>query len=190
MIAYITLNKKGITDFAKERNILLKNTKSDWVFFVDLDEVVSKKLKSEISNLNLDKTLFSGFYVNRKIVFLGKTIGEDKILRLAKKDSGIWKRAVHETWDVKDRVGYLNNYLIHNTAINLHDYILKINSYAKLHASENLKEGKRSTIFKIVFFPFIKFIQNFVYGRGFVFSMLQSFHSFLAWSTLWDLQRI
>jgi len=44
----ITLNKNNITDFALERNKLLNNSKSDWVFFVDSDEVVSDSLKSEI----------------------------------------------------------------------------------------------------------------------------------------------
>jgi len=183
----ITLNKPGITDFAKERNDLLKKTKSEWVLFLDTDEKATKELDGEIKNLNPRK--YNGFYIKRKIVFLGKNIGEDKVLRLAKKNSGKWVRKVHETWQVKEKIGILKNYIIHNTADNLHDYIEKMSSYSGIHAKENLKEGKTSSLFKIIFYPKFKFIENLLAGRGFVFSILQSFHSFLAWSNLWLLQR-
>ena len=72
MITFITLNEKDITDFAKERNNLIKKSKADWIFFVDSDEVIPKELKGEISKINFNTTKYNGFYVKRKIVFLGK----------------------------------------------------------------------------------------------------------------------
>ena len=183
----LTLNEKDIVDFASARNRLLRSATSDWVFFVDTDEVVSDALKKEIASLSPNG--FNGFYIKRKIVFLGKEIGEDKVLRLARKESGLWRRKVHETWDIKGRVGTLDNYIIHNTAKDMHSYIKKINNYSDLHAKENLREGKRSNLLKIIFYPMIKFVQNILQGRGFVFSMLQSLHSFLGWAKLWELQK-
>ena len=183
----LVLKETNITDFAKARNGLLKNAKSDLVLFLDTDEKISKELSDELKNL--DPNGFDGFFIKRKIVFLGKIIGEDKVLRLGKKGCGKWIRAVHETWCIKGKVGTLKNYIIHETAVNLHDDIEKLNSYSSIHAQENLKEGKRSNLFKIVFYPKAKFIQNFLEGRGFVFSMLQSFHSFLGWAKQWELQR-
>lgn len=183
----ITLKKNNITDFAEARNKLLIKAKSNWVLFLDTDEKLSKNLAKEISNLNPSGC--NGFFIKRKILFLGKHIGEDKVLRLGEKDAGKWRRKVHETWEIKGKVGALNNYIIHNTACNLHQYLEKINKYSSIHASENLKEGKRSDLFKIIFYPKMKFLQNLLAGRGFVFSMLQSFHSFLGWSKLWFLQK-
>jgi hypothetical protein len=183
----ITLVKPGITDFAKERNLLLEKSKSEWVLFLDSDEKLSEELKKEI--LNLDPLDYSGFIIRRKIFFLGEEIGEDKVLRLAKRLSGKWVRAVHETWDVKGRVGILKGDIIHNTANNLYGYIAKMNSYSSIHAEENLREGKHSNLFKIVIYPKIKFVQNILAGRGFVFGMLQSFHSFLGWVKLWQLEK-
>jgi hypothetical protein len=181
----ITLNKPGISDFASARNGLLEKSKADWVFFVDSDEKVSKELKEEVLKRIQDDTC-DAYYVKRKIYFLGKYIGEDKVLRLARKNSGQWVRAVHEIWDVASHpTGELNNYLIHDTADNLHEYIEKINKYSTIHAKENIKEGKKSGLFKIIFYPLSKFVQNVLMGRGFVFSMLQSFHSFLSWSKEW-----
>lgn len=183
----IVLKKENIRDFAKERNALLAKAKGDWVFFVDSDEEVPRELKEEIENLKVKD--YDGFYIRRKNYFLGKYVGTDKIIRLARKNAGRWKRRVHETWQVKGKVGELKNPLIHKTAESLSDYLRKINYYSTLHAEANKEEGKTSSIGKIIFYPKVKFIQTFWKSRHFVFSLLQSFHSFLAWSKLWVLQR-
>lgn len=185
IIEILTLNREKINDFSFERNKLLKSAKADWVLFLDTDEILSDELKKEIKEL--DPENYSGFYIKRKIIFCGEKAGEDKVLRLAKKDAGKWERRVHEIWKVKGQTKTLENYIIHNTAEDLHSYIEKMNKYSDLHASENLKEGKKTNLFKIVFYPKVKFIQNILMGRRFVFSMLQSFHSFLSWGKEWEL---
>ncbi len=185
----ITLKKPGITDFAAERNMLLAKAKSKWVFFLDTDEKTTPELSDEINLTLSKKPKFDGFYIKRKIYFLEKCIGEDRVLRLGKRDAGKWKRAVHEVWDVGTNTGSLNNFIIHNTANDLHSYIDKINNYSEIHARENRKEGKNVTILKIVLYPTAKFLQNIFSGRGFVFSMLQSFHSFLGWTKQWELEK-
>lgn len=187
----ITLKKKEITDFAGERNTLLLKSKSEWVFFLDSDEKISKELKEEmavwLNGQTVDK--YNGFYIYRKNYFLGRFIGTDRILRLAKRNSGKWQRRVHETWKVSGAVGQLENPIIHETAKKLNEYIGKINNYSTIHAEENLRDGKKSNLFKILFYPPLKFLQSVLSGRGFVFSMLQSLHSFLAWSKQWNLQK-
>ena len=182
----ITLKKPGITDFAAERNLLLKRSKAEWVLFIDSDEKMSEELVKEISDLDPDG--YSGFILKRKIIFLGKDVGEDRVLRLGMKNYGQWVRKVHETWNVKGKIGTLRGYIIHNTADDLSGYIEKMNRYSSIHARENLREGKNPTLAKIIFFPKVKFIQNILIGRGFVFSMLQSFHSFLGWAKQWELK--
>lgn len=177
----LTLNKKGITDFAAERNNMLANANSKWVLFLDSDERLS-------SRINLTTDEYNGFYLRRKNYFLGKFVGSEWLLRLGKKNEGKWRRRVHETWEIKGKVGKLTKPLIiHNTAENLHDYIAKINYYSTLHARANRDEGKKSSLFKIIFFPRWKFIFEFAKSKHLVFSLMQSFHSFLAWSKLYFL---
>lgn len=178
---------KPITDFARERNALLAQARREWVLFIDSDEIVTEGLKKEIAKwLNGRMAVkYKGFYLARKNFFLGQPIGVDKILRLAQKGSGSWERRVHETWNIRGKIGELKNPLIHNTADNIYQYIEKINSYARLHALANKEEEKGSDLFKIVLYPKLKFLQTFFSSRHFVFSLLQSFHSFLAWSRLW-----
>lgn len=183
----ITLKKENITDFAGERNRLVEKSNSEWIFFLDSDERFSPELKTELKKLSPGD--YRGFVVLRNNYFLGKFIGTDRLLRLARKDSGKWQRSVHETWNVRGKTGRLKGFITHQTAKSLSEYLRKLNSYSSIHAKENLKAGKRSDAFKIAFYPPLKFLQSLVMGRGFVFSMLQSFHSFLAWSKEWDLQK-
>ena len=180
----ITLRKKNIKDFAKERNMLLRQTKDNWVFFVDSDEMMSPKLNKEIGDLN--PTVFNGFYVKRKNYFLGQYVGTDNIIRLGKKGGGNWTRGVHETWKIKGPIGLLNNCLIHNTASSLKDYVSKINFYSTLHSKENKKEGKSVSVAKIVVYPSLKFFVELAKSKNVVFSIMQSFHSFLSWSKQWE----
>ena len=184
----IVLKKENITDFSKVRNEALKKVRGEWIFFVDNDEIVTDALALEIRNLK--NSIYDGFYVKRKNYFLGRYVGTDKIIRLVKKGFGKWKRQVHETYHLAGgtETGYLKNCLIHNTAGNLYGYIGKINNYSTLHALANKKEGKKPTIQKIIFYPLFKFIQTYAKSRHVVFSIIQSFHSFLSWSKLYFLR--
>jgi hypothetical protein len=181
MLKIITLRKDKITDFAKERNDLLKKTNTDWGLFLDSDE--------EIYNLQFTiYNKFSSYKIKRDTYFLGKFIGSDYPTRLVKKGSGRWKRRVHEVWETNSKVGLLKNaVIIHNTANDLKNYIDKINYYSKLHALANKEEGKKSSLLKIIFFPIGKFIVTLVKSKNVVFSIMQSFHSFLAWTELYFL---
>ena len=178
----LTLNKKGITDFSFERNKLLqKINKKEWVLFLDSDE----KLQKPIGNLS-DR--YNVYKLKRKNYFLGQYVGIDNIIRLVKNGFGKWQRAVHETFhpNENEKVGLISdNFIIHNTADKLSDYINKINFYSSLHAKENLKEGKKSSILKIVIFPLGKFIVTLVKSRNVVFSIMQSLHSFLSWTKMY-----
>lgn len=185
-IEKVVLKKKNIEDYALERNILLHESRADWVLFVDSDEKVPQKLKTEIEAA-VQSGKFDAYRVRRKNYFLGQYVGTDKIIRLARKNAGKWERRVHEVWKIKGKVGELDNTLIHDTAQNLRDYIDKINKYSTLHAAANRSEGKRSNLLKIIFYPLAKFVQTFVRSGNVVFSIMQSLHSFLSWSKLYFL---
>lgn len=186
-------------NFAKQRNFGLDHCLGEWVIFVDSDENVSDELKKEILRVINNNTI-SAYQIRRNNQFLGKVLkhgeaGAVELTRLAKKNSGRWERNVHEYWNVKGKTGRLKGYLNHNPYKSLDEFVEKINNYSSMHAKANYKEGKKSSLLKIAFYPGLKFLSNYILKigfldgvYGFVFALLMSLHSFLAWSKLWIMQ--
>lgn len=183
-------------DFSKQRNFALKKAKGEWVLFIDSDEIVSKKLQTEIKE-KIATTDLDGFYIKREDIFLGKHLhfGEVKdmyLLRLGRKNKGVWERPVHEIWKIKGTTGYLKNPLIHYSHNNVKDLLRKINYYSSLNANYLFKRKIKSSLLDIMMYPGIKFIHNYVFKLGFLdgfegllLSIFMSFHSFLTRSKLY-----
>ena len=180
----IILDKKNVTDFAEERNKLLEKAKDDWVLFLDGEE----KLLHGGVNINTPPRCILGYRIRRDNYFLEKFVGSEWLVRLGRKNAGKWVRRVHEFWDIKQSSHLAGVIIKHNTAGNLHEYIARINRYSTLHALANKEEGKKSGVFKVIFYPVAKFIFTFIKSRHVVFSIMQSLHSFLSWSKLYFLR--
>lgn len=180
-------------DFAKQRNYALSKTKNEWVLFLDSDEVASKLLVKSIDNLN--DIHVDGFFIKRSEVFLDKKLtsgewGSMQLLRFGNKSRGIWKRAIHEYWDINN-TAVLKGEIIHTPNNSLSYLISKINRYSHIHAHENKREHKSASLVDVIAKPIGKFIANYIFRlgfrdgvAGFVYAVLMSFHSFLAWSTI------
>lgn len=195
--------RKLALNWADQRNFALTCAKGEWVLFVDSDEVVSSELASEIM-LKLAKAPRSlkGFTFKRYDLLWGREIrhgeiGSVKLLRLGRNGVGVWTRAVHEYWDIKGEVEEFANPLFHFPHQTLSKFVADIHIFSLLHSKALYEEGKRSTLIKIIFWPTMKFIHNFIFRggfldgmQGFIVAFLMSFHSFLAWGNLWLIQTL
>lgn len=187
-------------DFSKQRNFGLEKAKHEWVLFVDADEIVSEELACEIKEAVLKKDI-AAYSLERQDTFLGKKlkygdVGKRRFVRLGQKTKGKWRRRVHEVWDVEGKIGQLVSPLLHYPHASLFRFISSIHKYSHLHAISNKIEGKKSSIFRIVFTPATKFVYNFFVRQGFrdgvhgfVHAMMMSIHSFLAWSEMYFIQK-
>lgn len=188
-------------NFSVQRNFGISKAKYDWVLFVDADEIVSDALAYEISNAiqlkdqNLNS--FNGFYIKRTDFMWGKQLkygetGGIKLLRLAKKDSGLWIGMTHEEWKINNSVGSLRNPLLHFPHQTLEEFLKEINFYTDIKAKELKLKNTKVSFWSILLYPISKFLVNFFVKRGFmdgmpglVFAIIMSLHSFLVRSKLW-----
>lgn len=189
-------------DFAAQRNFGLNKAQGKWVLFIDADERVTGDLRNEIIQITNDPLVgYLGLYLKREDYLWGKKLkhGETanvKLLRLARRKAGKWRRRVHETWEIEGRTRDLKNPLNHYSHSSLADFINSVNTMSSLHAKANLEEDKKSSLVKIIIWPIGKFVYNYIARmglldgiQGFIVALVMSLHSYLAWSKLWFLQR-
>ena len=209
-------------DFSAQRNFGLSKAKSEWVLFVDSDEVVTDDLAKEIklatsplssrgmyqtvrpvaiSEIASSKTPrndnLSGYYLKRIDYWGGSWLthgetGNVRLLRLARKDAGVWIQPVHEVWDVKGSVGELAHPLLHYPHPNVAQFLNQINRYSSMYATYLFHKGIREPWWHIGAKPIFKFFHNYLIRLGFldgtagaVVAIMMSFHSFLVRGKLW-----
>lgn len=186
------------SDFAQQRNFALSLSKGEWVFFIDADERVSPTLRAEIqSTVNRQSSTVNGFYLKREDKIWGRVLrhGETvnvRLLRLAKKGTGEWKKPVHEVWEIRGEIGTLASSLLHLPHQTISEFLEEINFYSTIRAQELYHENRRTNLLEILIYPTAKFFKNYVWSlgfldgmAGFIVALLMSFHSFLVRSKLY-----
>ena len=147
--------QNGWVDFATQRNWALDNLpiRNQWVLFIDADERVSPELANEISEaLKNVSDAVSGFYINRRFIFLGKALkhggyNPNWILRLVRPDkTRVLPAGGIEYFKVEGNVLRLKSLMIHEDAKDLSFFIDKHNKfYSELAAKKLFHNEKVST---------------------------------------------
>ncbi len=152
--------------YGAQKNKAVSLASNDWVFVLDADERVTKKLAIEITQMMKQKTKPVAFYVARLNYFFGKEIRgcglyPDYSIRLFNRKNGRFNEVeVHESVQVQGKVGYLNNHMDHYAYSDISEFIVKQNKYSSLN--------KKSNKLKALFSPFWTFVKLYVIKRGFM----------------------
>lgn len=189
-------------DYSAQSNFGIGKAKGEWILFVDADERITRSLREEIKQVISSPTnKYNGFYFNRIDFMWGKwlkhgEVGSTKVLRLFRKGAGEWRRRVHPTFNLRGGSSQIRNPILHYPHQNLREFLESVNRWSTWHAVANKEEGKTSSLFKIISMPAAHFFRNFFLRmgfldgmQGFIFATVMSFHSFLAWSKVWMLQK-
>lgn len=138
-------------NYAKQRNHALDHLpiKSEWVLFLDADEWLPDALKQEIDAVIATSPQENGFYIKRRLIWMGRWIRRGYyptwILRLFRYGKGRCEdRAVNEHLIVEGATGQLRNDFMHEDRKGVTDWIAKHNGYAMREAQELLNTPSMS----------------------------------------------
>ncbi|MGR8998181.1 MAG: glycosyltransferase family 2 protein [Gammaproteobacteria bacterium] len=183
--------------FAGQRNWALDHTdvKTEWVIFIDADEEVTPAMRQEIET-TLKGTDYCAFYICYKVIFLGKWVKHSSNYpvwhpRIVRKGKVRFRKAITghgETWDVKGKVGYINEPYIHYTfskglsfwfekhnrlsSLECQAYFDKKRNFSNvlkncLSSDKHIKrQGLRAMSYYLPFRPFFRFVYLLIFRGG------------------------
>jgi glycosyltransferase involved in cell wall biosynthesis len=152
--------------YPKKKNWALENLpfKHEWVLILDCDERVTPELVAEIRDALGRSDKADGYYLNRKLIFLGRWIKHcgwypSWNLRLFKHSLGRYERMetddvenagdveAHEHVVLEGRAEYLRNDLIHEDFKSVYHFIERHNRYSNWDARvyRNLARGEHGS---------------------------------------------
>ena len=188
--------------YVEQKNYVLQLATHDWVLSLDADERVSDELRDEIEELRRGGMDCDGYYIPRKVFYLGRWIKHcgwhpDYQMRLFRKSKARWVGgSIHESCLVEGKLGYLRSPLLHFTYRNISEHLKRSNLYAELIARDKFRQGERASILKMVFLPLAAFIKTYFIRLGFldgvaglIISVLSANYIFLKYAKLWEMRR-
>jgi glycosyltransferase involved in cell wall biosynthesis len=133
--------------YAEQRSYALTSLpiKTEWILFLDADEWLTPALKVEIDEILAKEPRVDGFYLKRRLMWMGRWIRRGYypvwILRLFRKyKASCPHRSVNEHIVVEGEIAYLQNDIIHEDHKGIGDWIAKHNKYAELEAQELVRQ--------------------------------------------------
>ncbi len=191
-------------NFAKWRNLGLKQVSTDWLLYVDADERITSKLKADIQSVISDSRLSNTHYaIPRANHFLGKRVRyggtyPDYVVRLYQtKHLKKWTGKLHETAKTSGSLGYLNSDLLHYTHTDLTSMLQKTIIWTQIEA-QALYQANHPQVFwwrfprMILTKLFERLLKQKMYKDGIVgwiSAIFESYNTFIIYARLWELQQ-
>lgn len=174
--------------------------KTEWVIFIDADEEVTNPMYKEIIR-SIQSSDFNAYYICFKVIFLNKWVKYSSNFpiwhpRIVRNGFVNFKTAISghgETWEVNGKIGYIQEPYIHysfskglSSWFEKHNHLSMIESNAKFKIEQSFyesikniftsdahvrRQSLRALSYNIPLWPFLRFIYQFIFKRGFLDGM-------------------
>ena len=196
---------KKFTGFAEQKNFAISKCKNSWILDVDADEIVTEKLRDEITSIlsSTASSKYVAYSLPRKEFFLDCFLFTVPLVRLYQKDKVKYVGKVHELLSVSGSVGSLSSPLIHENYLGTQNqftlYLRRANLYTTLDAEKLIEEGRYYSFFGILlrmFFNPLKYFFGLLLYKGlifrgypgFIWSLLSGYTEFLVMAKYYELR--
>lgn len=196
--------KKKFEGFGDQKNYTLAQASGEWILFLDSDEVPDATAVQAIKDiLNSSTPAYKVYTIHFNNILLKKTIryggwGTVWRERFFRKGHGKYSDdLVHECFITQDKIGKLPGNIDHYTYKSIAHHIEKINNYTQLMAEKKVANGKKVSLFKIIFSPFFDFMKTYFFKLGFMdgvagfyISVTGAFYTFLKYIKINEILRV
>lgn len=189
--------------FGPQRNRAVSLASHDWVLCLDADEALSEEAQKAVIDLfETGAPRKFAYQFSRLSYHMGRWIHHggwfpDWQLRLFNRQQASWDQAlIHEKVVANCEVGRIREPIHHWVFDDLADQIQTNNKYSTLGAQTLKKNGKRFHLFQLITKPGFKFLETYVWKRGFldgmpgfVIAVGAAYSIFLKYAKLWEMER-
>lgn len=154
----------------------IEQLKTDWVFYLDPDEIIPAELAAEIKSAIADEQ-YAAYRLPRKNYFFGRWLRygsqyPDLQLRLFKNGKASFaKRHVHEKLQIDGKTGLLKNAFEHYPYPEIPDYLRKMMFYSEFQAQfwldSEMSAGLPTIWQRLYFKPWFRFVRRYIFKQGF-----------------------
>jgi len=174
--------KHKFEGYIEQKNFANAQAKYQHILSLDADEAISNELRKSILSVK-NNWLYDGYTMNRFTNYCGKWIKHcgwypDKKLRLFDKTKGKWTGLkIHEKVELmpKSAISFLKGDILHYSYYTIASHIAQANKFSDISAKILFSKNKKTSIFKIIFSPVIKFLCDYFLKLGF----LDGFYGFV-----------
>ena len=188
--------------YVKQKQAAVDLARNDWILSLDADEKLSPELSTEISCWKQeDSSEAVGFRIPRLTYFLGRFIYHttwhpDYQIRLFRRSKRSWEGGrLHESFHPDGPVLKLKNPILHFTYASVSEYLVQLERFSTLAAADYHERGRQAGIARILFYPPLVFLKNYLVKKGFLdgipgvaVSFLSAASTFFNYLKLWELQ--
>lgn len=155
-------------------NWLAQNAPTDWVVFLDCDEIISEPLRHDIIQALQAPGVHVAFSMPRRTWYFNRFLRHggsypDRLFRLFKPEAlGISESGAHQSLDPNGPSGELHGDLLHYTYASFFNQLEKLNDYAERGAKDLRAKGLRGGIALGLGHGLWRFTQMYFFRRGFL----------------------
>jgi glycosyltransferase involved in cell wall biosynthesis len=187
----------------EQKNLALDLATHDYVLSLDADEALSPQLLAEIKKVK-ENFIFEGYRFNRLTNYSGQWIYHcgwypDTKLRLVKKTKAKWLGTnPHDILTMNESLSstFLPGDLYHYSYDSITSHVTQTNKFTTIAARAAFKKGVKSSLFKIISRPILKFVRDYFFklgfldGRyGFIICYINSISALLKYSKIYELEK-
>lgn len=167
--------KNKFDNYVAQHEFADKQATHDIILTIDADEVLSDELADSIQKVK-KYWRCDGYSMNRMTNYCGKWIKHsgwypDIKLRLYDRRKGKWMgQKIHERFTLLEgsAKGHLKGDLLHYSYFSISQHINQANKFTDITALAAYEQGRKSSVFDLVFNPAFKFFRNYILHFGFL----------------------